>query len=71
MGFLMLPPGPMTAYAPLAEAEAAARSAMDHAMAAGADQAELEQLRAEWIRANDALADAIIQSRQSSGPSSR
>lgn len=45
---------------PLAEAEAAARSAIDHAMVRPTSETELARLQAIWREANDRLADKII-----------
>lgn len=45
---------------PLAEAEAAARSAVDHAMVKQTSAAELARLQAIWSEANDQLADKIV-----------
>lgn len=43
----------------LAEAEAAARSALDHAMVCSTPPDELGRLWRAWIAANDALGDAV------------
>jgi hypothetical protein len=48
------------ALARLAEIEAAARRALDHAEVAGVSGVEYEQLFAAWGEANDRLADAIV-----------
>ena len=52
---------------PLAEAESAARSAVDHAMVKPTPAHELARLNAVWEAANDRLADAIIAARSKNG----